>query len=278
MGGFTSAPPVLAAKTCGAQTFLHESNSVPGRANRLLSWVVNCAFVAFPSAAERLNHRKVAMPGTPVRPQFIPREAAQCRAALGLETDRPVVLVMGGSQGAQGINEMVLRAVPLFARMAPEVQWFHLTGPADTDRVRQAYAEWNLKAVVHPYWDEMDCALAAATAAISRAGASSLAELAAMRLPAVLVPYPAATDDHQWHNARAFEQSGAARLLAQARATPDELVRLVLELVRDQPVRAAIKEALARWHAPRAAEQIAEVMLTAAGIETAESRDGVFSS
>jgi UDP-N-acetylglucosamine--N-acetylmuramyl-(pentapeptide) pyrophosphoryl-undecaprenol N-acetylglucosamine transferase len=188
------------------------------------------------------------------------------------------VLVMGGSQGAHGINEMVLQALPQFARLAPDVQWFHLTGPADTDRVRHAYAEWNLKAVVHAFWDEMDCALAAATAAISRAGASSLAELAAMRLPSVLVPYPAATDDHQWHNARAFQQSGAARLLEQSRATPDELARLVLELVRDESAQAAVKEALARWHAPRAAEQIAEVMLTAAGIETAETRDGVFSS
>jgi UDP-N-acetylglucosamine--N-acetylmuramyl-(pentapeptide) pyrophosphoryl-undecaprenol N-acetylglucosamine transferase len=265
MGGFTSAPPILAAKRAGARTFLHESNTIPGRANRWLSRVVHCAFVGFPTAAGRLRNRNVTITGTPVRPCFQVREAAGCRVGLGLDPARPVLLVMGGSQGASGINELILQSLPLLASRAPDLQWLHLTGAGDMDKVRKAYAASKLRAVVHPFFAEMDLALGAATAAVCRAGASSLAELAAMRVPAVLVPYPAATDNHQFHNARAFEATGAARLLEQKSATPETLAQLLLELIEKPSVHEKMRSALAQWHAPHAAEQIAEAMLVPAG-------------
>jgi hypothetical protein len=112
----------------------------------------------------------------------------------------------------------------------------------------------------------MDLATGAATAAICRAGASSLAELAAMRVPAVLLPYPAATDNHQFHNARAFESTGAARLLEQKSATPETLAQLLLELIEKPSVREKMRSALEQWHAPHAAEQIAEAMIIHAGV------------
>ena len=108
-------------------------------------------------------------------------------------------------------------------------------------------------------------AIAAATVALTRAGASSLAETAAMRLPSILVPYPFAADDHQRHNARAFAESGAARLLEQHNATPEQLVRHVVELIRDQAARVAMQSALSKWHVPDAAEQIAGRILHAIG-------------
>ena len=264
MGGFTSAPPILAAKAFGAQTYLHESNTIPGRANRWLSRVVNRAFVGFPSATDRLKNPKVTVTGTPVRPPFQPSRqggTGLCRAALGLEPARPVLLVMGGSQGACGINELVLQSLPLLAKLAPELQWFHLTGPSQAERVRQAYAALKLKAVVHPFFAQMELALGAASAAISRAGASSLAELAAMRLPAVLVPYPAATDNHQFENARAYQQTGAARLLEEKNASPEALAHLLLALVESSAVRERMQGALAHWHAPGAAQDIADAIL-----------------
>jgi UDP-N-acetylglucosamine--N-acetylmuramyl-(pentapeptide) pyrophosphoryl-undecaprenol N-acetylglucosamine transferase len=267
MGGFTSAPPILAARRAAARTFLHESNSIPGRANRWLSRVVQRAFVGFPSAGGRLHNRKVTVTGTPVRAGFHACEAAACRLRLGLDPARPVLLVMGGSQGASGINELMLRALPLLAGRAPDLQWFHLTGPSDAQKVSQAYAASKLKAVVHPFFAEMELALGTATAAVSRAGASSLAELAAMRVPAVLVPYPAATDNHQFYNARAFEATGAACLLEQKSATPETLVQLLLDLIEKPAVHERMRSALAQWHAPHAAEQIAEAMLLPAGAE-----------
>jgi UDP-N-acetylglucosamine--N-acetylmuramyl-(pentapeptide) pyrophosphoryl-undecaprenol N-acetylglucosamine transferase len=267
MGGFTSAPPILAARRAGARTFLHESNVIPGRANRWLSWMISGAFVGFSSAASRLHTRRVTVTGTPVRAGFQPRPAAACRAELGLDPNRPVLLVMGGSQGASGINSLVVRSLPLFAKSSSDVQWFHLTGSADADKVEQAYAALNLDAIVHPFFENMELALGAATVAISRAGGSSLAELAAMRVPSLLVPYPAAADNHQYHNAFAFEATGAARLLEQRSATPEILHRLLTDLLQSAFSREKMQTALAQWQAPRAAEQIAEAMLRATETE-----------
>ena len=189
--------------------------------------------------------------------------AATCRAALGLEPNRPTILVMGGSQGASGINEMILSALPLLADR--DWQWLHLTGTNGFEKVNQAYATRGFKAVVRPFLAEMDLALGAATVAVSRAGASSLAELAAMRLPSLLVPFPAAADNHQFFNAGAFETTGAARLLEQKDATPEEVAAMLRELVENEAARTAMQAALAQWHAPQAAEQIAENILQAVG-------------
>jgi len=141
------------------------------------------------------------------------------------------------------------------------LQWFHLAGPNDCEKVRQAYEAFKVKAIVHSFFSGMELALGAASGAISRAGASSLAELAAMRVPALLVPYPAATDDHQLHNARAFAETGAARILEQEKATPDATAENIAEIVNSMATRQKMQSALARWQAPRAAEEIADAML-----------------
>jgi UDP-N-acetylglucosamine--N-acetylmuramyl-(pentapeptide) pyrophosphoryl-undecaprenol N-acetylglucosamine transferase len=263
MGGFTSAPPILAGKQLGAQTFLHESNTIPGRANRWLSWVVNRAFVGFESAAGRLNNRKITITGTPVRASFRPRDAAGCRAELGFDPHRPLLLVMGGSQGASGINDLVIKSLPTLAKLAPNLQWLHLAGPNDSEKVKQAYSELKLKAMVHPFFSGMELALGAATAAISRAGASSLAELVTMRVPAVLVPYPAATDNHQLHNARAFAATGAAQIVEQEGATAEAMAEQIIGIVNCPTTRQKMQNGLAQWQSPRAAEEIADAMLEA---------------
>jgi len=267
MGGFTSAPPLLAAKRLHAKTFLHESNTVAGRANRWLSWLVDQSFVGFPSAGLRLHRRNAVVTGTPVRAEFRPRDPAICRAKLGLESHRPVVLVMGGSQGASPLNQIVAKELGYLGGSRKEWQWFHLSGPNDLETVRQAYADAGVKAIVHPFFAEMELALGAATAAVSRAGASSLAELAAMRLPAVLMPYPTAVDDHQFHNARAFDQTNAARLLPESSATPGLLAGLLDELMENEEMRQKMQRALAQWHAPRAAEKIALSIVETAGLQ-----------
>jgi UDP-N-acetylglucosamine--N-acetylmuramyl-(pentapeptide) pyrophosphoryl-undecaprenol N-acetylglucosamine transferase len=261
MGGFTAVAPVLAARSLHVKTFLHESNTIPGRANRWLARFVDQAFVGFPQAQGRLAARAVTVTGTPVRAEFQVRDAATSRAALGLDPGRPVLLVMGGSQGASGVNDLILNSLPMLARHSLQWQWLHLAGPHDVVKVNQAYAKHDLKAVVRPFLAEMELALSAATACVSRAGASSLAELAALRLPAVLVPFPTAADNHQWHNARAFAETGAAQLLEQREATPEQVSRLLRELVEDAAERGVMKAALANWHAPKAAEQIAEIIL-----------------
>jgi UDP-N-acetylglucosamine--N-acetylmuramyl-(pentapeptide) pyrophosphoryl-undecaprenol N-acetylglucosamine transferase len=268
MGGFTAAPPVFAAKKFGAQTFLHESNTIPGRANRFLAGRVDAAFVGFPEAAHRLRARDILVVGTPVRPQFSPAPMPQIpasiyRTSLGLDPVRPVALVTGGSQGASGLNELIIAALPALADRANAWQWLHLTGAKDEERVKAAYAAHGFKAVVQPFLAEMELALNAATAVVSRAGASSLAEIAALRLPALLVPLPTAADNHQLQNARAFASTGAARLLEQNAATPDTTAALLRELMEAPAARTEMQTALAKWHTPKAARKIADTILQA---------------
>jgi UDP-N-acetylglucosamine--N-acetylmuramyl-(pentapeptide) pyrophosphoryl-undecaprenol N-acetylglucosamine transferase len=263
MGGFTSAPPILAGRALGARTFLHESNTIPGRANRWLSWVIHQAFAGFPGAVPRLRARRVKVTGTPVRPRFQPGDVASRRQGLGLDPSRPVLMVTGGSQGASGLNDLVAQTLPLLAKLAPELQLFHLTGPNDVEKVEKVCAANEITAVVRPFFGEMHLALGAASVVIARAGASSLAELAAMRVPCILVPFPAATDNHQYFNALAFEKTGAARLMQQKDARPDLLAPTVVELASNAAIRGPMQDALARWHAPQAAQEIAESIMQA---------------
>jgi UDP-N-acetylglucosamine--N-acetylmuramyl-(pentapeptide) pyrophosphoryl-undecaprenol N-acetylglucosamine transferase len=272
MGGFTSAPPVLAAKLAGVKTFLHESNTIPGRANRFLGRFVDEAFVGFPEAATRLSVHRVTTTGTPVRPQILVGEnpvgdganggsPAGCRVALGLDPIRSTVLVVGGSQGATGLNDLILAALPRLANR--NWQWLHLTGVHDFERVKAVYAAQGIAAVVKPFLAEMNLALGAATACVSRAGASSLAELAACRLPSLLVPFPAAADNHQFFNATVFESAGAAKLVEQKHATPENVAAWLIELVENDEMRSKMRAALIPWHAPSAAAQIADHIMRA---------------
>jgi UDP-N-acetylglucosamine--N-acetylmuramyl-(pentapeptide) pyrophosphoryl-undecaprenol N-acetylglucosamine transferase len=271
MGGFTSAPPVIAGKFTGAATFLHESNSIPGRANRLVAPFVNQVFVGFPSARLRLQNRNVVSTGTPVRPQFQPASPESCRIALGLAPNRPVLLVVGGSQGASGINSLMMESVLALREAEPNLQVLHLTGPNDLEKVRAAYDVARMTAVVQPFLTEMDMALGAATLCVSRAGASSLAELAAMRLPAILIPFPSAADNHQYYNARAYADANAAWLVDQTEAAKGKLARMIVQLLRDEPRRTAMADELARWHAPHAAEKIADQMLAVIKVKGLQS-------
>ncbi len=262
MGGFTSAAPVLAGKKLGAKTFLHESNTIPGRANRWLAHFVDEAFVYFHEASGRMSITRAQVTGMPVRSQFLEEiDPSSARMALGLRADQPVILVMGGSQGASGINNSVLAALPNLISRAPDLQFLHLTGANDVEKVQKAYAAHHRKAVVRPFLTEMEFALGAATVAISRSGASSLAELAAMKIPSILIPYPTATDHHQFYNALAFVESGAAKMIEQPSATPEKLSQMILSLLKNPKQRVSIQQALSQWHSAQAAENIADRIL-----------------
>ncbi len=264
MGGFTGAPPVLAGRWAGAATALHESNTVPGRANRMLARWVGNSFVGFAEAGPRLGGARVVVTGTPVREIFRPMEAAAARIELGLDPGRPVLVILGGSQGATGLNEAVRAALPAMARHWPTLQYIHLTGARDVSAMTLAYAGLGLDARVSAFSDRMDLVLGAATTALARSGASTLAELAAMGVPSVLVPFPAATDDHQRVNAEAFVKAGAARMLAQRDAQPRLLCDALSGLVDSAVERERMGAAAVRLHRADAAERIAEHLLAAA--------------
>lgn len=261
MGGFTSLGPVLEARRLGLRTFLHESNTIPGRANRWLARWVDAVYVGFPEAANRLRAREVRDVGTPVRGDIGYGSPGASRRALGLDPERPVLLICGGSQGARAINRAVLDALDLFRERLPLLQFLHLTGQQDQETVADAYRRRSLRAQVHGFCERMGDALRAADLAISRAGASTLAEFAAARLPSLLVPYPIAADDHQVFNARAFADAGAAHWCAQKDLTAEGLVATVQSALNNPAGAARMREALGRRHRPQAALEIARGVL-----------------
>jgi UDP-N-acetylglucosamine--N-acetylmuramyl-(pentapeptide) pyrophosphoryl-undecaprenol N-acetylglucosamine transferase len=250
----------LAGRWRGAATYLHEANAIPGRANRWLAWLVDEAFVQFPGAAERLWNPRVRVVGMPVRSRFQRTEPAAARLALGLKPADPVLLVTGGSQGAVALNDLVIRVVPALRLLHPRLQLLHLAGTQDAERVRRSYASQGIPVLVKPFLTEMELALGAATAVVSRAGGSFLAEMAAMQVPGLLVPLPSAADNHQHYNALALVESGAARMLVQAEATPDRLLWELRALLDDELLRHQMQAALARWHGADAARIVADAI------------------
>ncbi len=261
MGGFTSVAPALVARRLGCVVHLHEANAIPGRANRWLSRIARRAYVLFPEAGRRLHVRDVRVVGMPVRRDFSGLDPLSSRTALGMDASRPVLLVTGGSQGASGINDALLGALPGLAAAFPELQYLHLSGPRDEARVRAAYASLGCRAMVRAFLTEMDLAMGAADAVLARAGASSAAEIAAVGIPSLLIPYPHAADRHQDANARALEQLGAVSVLDQERAVPAQLVPALLRLLRDEAFRDGLKAGLAGWHRPDADVAVAEDLL-----------------
>ena len=258
MGGFTCAAPILAGRKVGATTFLHESNTIPGRANRWLGRWIDQAFVWFPEAAKRWPRVTANVVGMPVREAFRSRDRAGAREALGLDPERPTLVVTGGSQGASAVNRAVLAAIPKLTEAIENLQILHLTGAADREEVAARYAKTGVTAVTHAFLDDMPAALNAATLVAARAGASSMAELAAVGAPAILVPYPHAADDHQSHNAAAFVACEAARLVEQNESLPEALEREICELMTAPQLLQSLSMNVRQRHEPDAARRIAE--------------------
>lgn len=272
MGGFTSAAPILAGKAAGAKTFLHESNTIPGRANRWLSRKVDELFVWFPETAARLTSTSAKSVGMPVRGEFRRSDAGDAREALGLDRDCPTLLVMGGSQGAHSVNMAMIEAAPRICTETAGLQILHLTGANDFEKVSSAYSSQGIRAVTRDFLDDMPTALNAATLAVARSGASSMAELAAVGTPSVLIPYPHAADNHQFHNANAFVTATAAQMLGQSDMTAESLAEQVGALLGDHDKLAAMAHNAAKRHEPNAARRIADCIFAATDLCSASEQ------
>src|SRR5476649_2931154 len=233
MGGFTSAIPLLLGRRLHLPTLIHESNAIPGRVTRLIAPWVNKTLLGFESCANYLRKGHCVVTGTPVRRGLERIDRAVAAEKFGLNSALPIVLVMGGSQGAHGINQLVLKTLPMWHGDREEVQFIHLTGQADANIAEINYRRQRLTAVVRAFSTEMEHFYSLADVVISRSGAASLTELSHYGLPSVLIPYPAAADDHQSFNARIFAEAGAARLLVESKATPEDLHQMITELLNN---------------------------------------------
>jgi len=256
VGGYASGPVALMAALTRIPTVIQEQNSIPGFTNRVLGRFARRVFVAFEETRAYFPARKVRLTGNPVRRKLLDRAVAA--AGAGGPPAGETVLVVGGSQGSRAVNDLVSAAVRVLALRGRALRLVHQTGPADEARLRLAYEGLPPATTVdvRAYIDDMPAALAAAALVIGRAGALTLAELAIMARPAILIPLPTAADDHQTANARELERAGAAVVLPQAEATPTRLADLVDELLGDPARRAAMSTAMQKLARPEATREI----------------------
>jgi UDP-N-acetylglucosamine--N-acetylmuramyl-(pentapeptide) pyrophosphoryl-undecaprenol N-acetylglucosamine transferase len=260
MGGFTSTAPILAGRMRKLPTFVHESNAIPGKANRLNGRLVTAVLLGFEECAAYFPKARCEITGTPVRTTLrCAIDKATARSALGLEAEVTTLLVVGGSQGARGINRTMTDALRFLGGRSLQV--IHLTGRDDEDRVRQAYREAGIKAFVAAFHHRMEEAYGAADLAIARSGAATLTELSFFHLPAILIPYPFAAEDHQTLNAKIFDRAGAAIVMSEREITGEILAKKIIWFFED-PVRLSGMSARSARLAPRdAADRVARTLL-----------------
>jgi UDP-N-acetylglucosamine--N-acetylmuramyl-(pentapeptide) pyrophosphoryl-undecaprenol N-acetylglucosamine transferase len=252
VGGYLAGPVMLEAALQGIPTLLIEPNALPGFTNRILAPVVRLAAVGFEEAA-RYYGSKARVTGLPVRAAFhaIPPKNHQAPFSI---------LVVGGSQGSGAINEVMVQCAPFLKHETGRLEVVHQTGEADCNLVREAYRKHDVAAHVCAFIEDMPEALAQADLVVTRAGAAAVAELAAAGRTALLIPFPAATDQHQLANAQALERVGGARIILQAELTPERLIREISELI-SKPLRLIEMERGAKTLAhPEATAQIADLV------------------
>ncbi|NET47967.1 MAG: undecaprenyldiphospho-muramoylpentapeptide beta-N-acetylglucosaminyltransferase [Merismopedia sp. SIO2A8] len=268
-GGYIAAPSILAARSLGLPTILHESNALPGKVTRWLSPWCSRVAIGFDAAASYLPKAETLCVGTPVRPQFQPSFVANGDtghdptpvplADLAIPKDVPLIIVVGGSQGAVSVNQMVRQSAPAWLKAG---FWIvHLTGDNDPDAATLSHPHY----IVRPFYDDMASLLRRADLAVSRAGAGTLTELAITRTPSILIPYPYAAEDHQTYNAAIFGAAGAATVYQQKDLTADVLQEQVLSILQSSDRLTQMADAAEGLAIADSAEQLANSVLELLG-------------
>jgi UDP-N-acetylglucosamine--N-acetylmuramyl-(pentapeptide) pyrophosphoryl-undecaprenol N-acetylglucosamine transferase len=262
-GGAASVPVVLAARFYRIPVLIHDSDAVAGRANVWLARFVQKIAIAYPSAAAYFPAGKTALTGNPVRAEILAGTKERAREAFGLNPDKQTLLVLGGSQGAQGLNQALLRILP--ALLMKGVQIIHQTGSAHLSSVTVLAAELGVPTEEGSYHPraflsaaEVGDALACADMVISRAGAGSIAEIAAHQKALVLVPLPSAANDEQRKNAYDIAEIGGALVLEEANLGEHLFLENLENLMRNHDLRAEMGKSLHAFYHPDAAERIAD--------------------
>ncbi|MFI5176919.1 MAG: undecaprenyldiphospho-muramoylpentapeptide beta-N-acetylglucosaminyltransferase [Vicinamibacterales bacterium] len=259
VGGYSAGPVVLVAALRGIATMVLEQNAVPGLTNRLLARWVRAAAVAYDQTGSYF-HGRAFVAGNPVRAEFFDAAKDPARAASGPRTPARI-LVLGGSQGAHVVNMAVVAAAPELAREFAGLEVVHQTGDRDLAVVREAYGRGRVSARAESFLDPVAREMKAADVVISRAGATTLAELAAAGRPAVLVPFGAATDDHQRKNAAVLVAAGAAAVIDERELSGPALANVVRRLLADRARLDAMGRAMHGFARPDAAARIVDRVL-----------------
>jgi len=254
VGGYASGPVVLVAWLLRIPTAVQEQNAIPGFTNRVLGRFAKAAFTAFPEAARHFPRRKVYQLGNPIR-----RQLMENYMRPEAEHETPRLLVFGGSQGAHALNMRVVEALPHLADLRDHLRITHQTGAKDRVQVEKGYAACGFAPDVREFITDMSGAYAEADLVVCRAGAMALAELTVCKKPSILVPFPAAADNHQFHNAMSLVDAGAAVMIEERGLTGEVLAREIRAILGDPGRRERMARAAGRLGSPQAAKEIADV-------------------
>lgn len=264
MGGYASAPALIAARRANRPIILHEQNAVPGAANRMFASQARVVAVSFEDARDAFGRAQdIRLTGNPVRSQIAAATLdhgavrATALARFGFDADAPVVVVAGGSQGALHLNQVVVDAVPVLVEAGAQV--LILAGEAHASSIEAACANAD-GVVVLPFLPEMELAYACADLLLCRSGATTIAELTLSGVASVLVPYPHATGNHQEANARELERVGASDVLLDHDLEAGRLASTLLELLADRTARSAMATAARAWARPDAAKDLSDIV------------------
>lgn len=263
-GGYASAPPLAAAISMQVPFVVHEPDSFPGKVNKLFAPFAALCSLGMPSAKDRLpcDAEKMRFNGNPIRASFFKNITRKTAAAqFKLNATLPTLLVTGGSQGAQAINETVRQALPTLLAAEPPIQILHQVGEknfADYQAQLEPALRDNPRYRLLPYIDDLAVAYAVTDVSLCRAGAMTIAELTAKHKPAIFVPYPFAAQNHQLHNARFMESKGCAVVVTQDQLKVDKLIEMVLALLHDGKRLAEMQKAAEEMAKPKAAIEIAQ--------------------
>ena len=264
-GGYVSAGPVVSARMLSIPSLIMEQNLVPGLANKVLSRVSDAVTVTYHESIPFLPKTRIFFTGNPVRQSVLRGDKAVALMALGLEPDRRTVLILGGSSGARSINNAMVSALAGLLGMKNDIQLLHQTGEKDHEAVKRAYGQWGFVAKVEPFLYEMADAYAAADLVVSRAGATTLAELTALGKPSILIPYPYA-GGHQEFNAKKLADMGACRMLSDHDLSGELLAAQIKGLLSSEAALSMMgkqSRALGRPDAARKVVDIAESLVKA---------------
>jgi len=264
-GGYVSVPALYGARRRGAKIFLQEQNSYPGLATRLFARHAQVVFLAYSRAQKFLpSIARVMSVGNPLRQNFALASRAEGLNFFGLDCARKTLLIFGGAQGAEALNRKVRDSLPRLRQLG-HLQIIWQAGRANFAHYQQIFQTSGVAGRILEFIDRMELALAAADLAFCRAGALSLSELAVCGLPAVLVPYPHAAEDHQYHNARAFEERGAAVVIRQSELDRFDLPEFVEQLFADEQRLKKMSEAAKTLGDAQASQKIADKIIAEMG-------------
>lgn len=213
LGGYTSFPIICVSKMFGVPSLIHEQNYLPGLANKMLASFADRIAVNFEGTKESFKKRDVVVSGNPVRKGLLECTKEEGLKRLSLDKDRFTVLVFGGSQGAHSINKYVAEGLDKLNDLKDRIQFIHITGRNDFSFVQELYGSSSIKSAVFHYFHDMGHAYAAADLVISRAGATTVSELLVLGKKSVLIPYPYATDNHQYYNAKYMTDMGLGTII-----------------------------------------------------------------